>query len=443
MAAKKVSRATTKKLKDKWRAKQWYTIHAPDMFENKEIPGTPADDPTKLNNRIVEVTMQELTGDFSKSYIKLKLRINRIAGFDAYTNFIGHEFTSDYIRRLTRRRRTKIDGIFDVTTKDGYRIRVKPMAIAEHRIQSSQKAAIRQQMSNVVHDIAGGQRMSEFVSSMIRGDVSRDIFRVCKPIYRLKRIDIRRSQVLGQLSSHRAVEGEPEDIDAIPVNVDENGEPIDIDALPLEPASEVPVDGETTEGEEDEVPADASGDVSEEVPAIGESAGEEPEMPPAPEEPAPVAEEIPVEEPAAEPEEVPEEPTSVEEPAAEPEEVPEEPTSVEEPSTEPEEVPEEPTSVEEPSTEPEEVPEEPAPFEEPAVEPEEVPEEPIPVEQPAAEPEDVPEEPAPVAEESPVEEPTEEPEDAPTELPEEPAPEDEGVQEAVTDIKPEEVEKEE
>jgi len=245
LAAKKATRTTTKKLKDKWRAKQWYTIHAPDIFDNREVPATPADDPSKLNNRIVEVTMQELTQDFGKSHIKLKFKIIRIAGFEAYTDFVGHEFTTDYIRRLTRRRRTKIDGVFDVTTKDGYRIRVKPMAIAEHRIQSSQKSAIRHLMKDVVLDAANKRRMGEFVHDMITGDISRGIFRNCKHIYRLKRIDIRRSEILGQLSSHKPVEGEPEDVDAIPEPAEE-GEATS--------GSDITEEGEEVTGDEGEIP---------------------------------------------------------------------------------------------------------------------------------------------------------------------------------------------
>jgi len=328
LAAKKVSRATTKKLKDKWRAKQWYTIHAPELFDNKEIPSTPADDPSKIQGRVVEVTMQELTGDFSKSYIKLKFRVSRVAGFDAYTTFIGHEFTSDYIRRLTRRRRTKVDGVFDVTTKDGYRIRVKPMAIAEHRIQSSQKAAIRQQMSDVVMSLAKGQRMGEFIGAMIQGDVSRDIFRACKHIYRLKRIDIRRSQVLGQLSTHKAIEEDPEDIDAIP----EEG--TEIDAIP--------------EGEEGE---EQPSDLTEE--GAGSDLTEE-----SPEGDIPVSEEgaeesVPAEVPASE--EIPEESAPIEEPASEEatETIPEESAPTEEPDAEEvtETIPEESIPVNEPVSE--------------------------------------------------------------------------------------------
>lgn len=271
MAAKKVTRATAKKMKDKWRAKQWYSITAPDIFDNKEMPETPADEPSKLMGRTVEVTMHELTNDFSKSNIKVSFRINKIVGLEAKTTFIGHEFTSDYIRRLTRRRRTKVDGVFDVTTKDGYRIRVKPMAIAEHRIQSSQKSAIRKLMKDIVLKMAREQVLGEFVRSMIGGELSRNIFQACKPIYRLKRVDIRKSEVLGQLSTHKNVEKEPEDIDKIPEEPEPAGEDEDVadeavveeTEIDEEPEPETPVESidEEAEPSEPETPAETIDEV--------------------------------------------------------------------------------------------------------------------------------------------------------------------------------------
>ena len=64
-------------------------------------------------------------------HVKLKFKITEIDGFDAQTVFIGQDLTSDYIRRLTRRKRTKTDHVIDIATKDGYIVRVKPMSITE------------------------------------------------------------------------------------------------------------------------------------------------------------------------------------------------------------------------------------------------------------------------------------------------------------------------
>ena len=196
MASKASSRVAARKVKDKWRAKNWYRVLAPAMFESVQIGETPSDDPEKLKGRMLDVTLQQLTGDFSKMHIKLIFKIDDIKGSDAFSNFVGHSLTSDYIRRLTRRKRSKTDGVFDVDTKDGFIVRVKPMAVTENRIQTSQQHAIRMIMKKVITNNAKDKIISEFIRDMIAGDLSTMIFKACKPIYPIKRVEIRRSEIL-------------------------------------------------------------------------------------------------------------------------------------------------------------------------------------------------------------------------------------------------------
>src|SRR5207245_4978267 len=106
---------------------------ATEMFNRQVLGDTPTDTPDKLVGRVTEVTVQALTGDFSKMHIKLQFRVNQVQGQDALTQFVGHDMTSDYIRRLTRRKRTRTDLTVDVVTKDGWNVRVKPMAITDRR----------------------------------------------------------------------------------------------------------------------------------------------------------------------------------------------------------------------------------------------------------------------------------------------------------------------
>ncbi len=194
--ARKKSRVSARRVKDKWKAKEWYTILAPEMFDRIRIGDTPTDDPKKLMGRIAEVTVQDLTGDLSKMHIKLQFRINDIQGSNAHTQFIGQNLTSDYIRRMTRRKRTKIDGTYDVYTKDKYFLRIKPMAIPEKRVQASQQTAIRAVMRKIIEETAKQKTIGEFVKMIISGEIVRNISIACKTIYPVKRIEIRRSEVL-------------------------------------------------------------------------------------------------------------------------------------------------------------------------------------------------------------------------------------------------------
>src|SRR5256885_14161871 len=179
--AEKKSRAAARKIKDKWKAKVWYSLLAPEMFNKQALGETPTDDPGKLVGRVTEVTVQDLTGDFSKMHIKLAFRVDHVQGQDALTQFVGHDMTSDYIRRLTRRKRTRTDLTIDVVTKDGWNVRVKPMAITDRRFQTAKQRVIRTIMTKTVGEVASKQSIGEFVKGIISGDLAKTIAPACKP----------------------------------------------------------------------------------------------------------------------------------------------------------------------------------------------------------------------------------------------------------------------
>lgn len=136
MSQKVAERAAAKKIKDKWKAKSWYKILTPESFGAKEIAETPSETPDQLLGRVAETTLYNLNGDVKKEYVKLFFKVMKVDGNQAHTMFIGHDVTQDYIRRLVRRRKSRIDAIFPLTTSDGYKIRVKVTAIADKRLNS-------------------------------------------------------------------------------------------------------------------------------------------------------------------------------------------------------------------------------------------------------------------------------------------------------------------
>lgn len=198
--AKKQTTRESKKIKDKWKSKQWYSIYAPEMFNRAKIGETLSDDPAKMLGRTIEVTLQDLTGDFRMMHIKLRFRVVDHSTSDAFTRFMGLDLTSDYIRRQTRRKRTKMEGVFDVTTKDGYKVRLKPMAISDKRIQSSVQYLIRKRMESVINEAGAGHTFSELTSMVLTPDKEKglvnQILNQCRPVYPLKRMDIRKMEIL-------------------------------------------------------------------------------------------------------------------------------------------------------------------------------------------------------------------------------------------------------
>ena len=227
------TRGASRKVKDKWKAKEWYKLRAPRMFNEAEIGETPSADPEFILGRTVEVTVQELTGDYSKMNIKLKFKVTDVDGFDAKTVFMGHELTSEYVRRHTRRKKTKTDHVVDITTKDGFVLRVKPMSIADRRIQSSQEDAMRRILAETLVQMGKESNLSDLVKAIISGDMSKDLAKACRVVIPIKRIEIRKTEVLSM------GEGEPESI-----------------MEKVAPAAEEPAEEEAEEAPAEEAPAE-------------------------------------------------------------------------------------------------------------------------------------------------------------------------------------------
>ncbi|NJD99346.1 30S ribosomal protein S3ae [Thermococcus sp. LS1] len=184
--------------KDKWKMKEWYVVYAPDFFGNKEIGLTPADDPEKVIGRVIETTLKDLTGDFTKGQVKLYFQVYDVKGQNAYTKFKGHTLARSYIRSLVRRRTTRVDGIFNITTKDGYKLRVMGMVIAYRRIQTSQERAIREIMRDIIYKKAEELNYKDFILEAVTGKMATEIAKEARKIYPIKRAEIRKIKVLAE-----------------------------------------------------------------------------------------------------------------------------------------------------------------------------------------------------------------------------------------------------
>ena len=194
--AKARSRTAARKTKDRWKTKSWYNVVAPPSFDNVTVADALADSPHSLINRVTEVSLQDLTNDFRKSHIKLYFKIHEVEETNAHTQFVGHTLTSDYLRRMIRRRRSKIDGVYDATTRDGATVRVKPFATTDKRIQKSQKKTVREAMKKTLYDQAKTSTLTEFVKNILDGKTGSEIYKNCRKLYPVKRVEIYKTEVI-------------------------------------------------------------------------------------------------------------------------------------------------------------------------------------------------------------------------------------------------------
>jgi small subunit ribosomal protein S3Ae len=178
-----------------WKAKSWFKVHVPDNLGKAYIGDTIANDAESVVGRIMTATLGEITNDYAKQHMKMSFKIATVTGDSAYTEFVGHEVTRDYLRSLVKRRSSRIDCIVPVTTKDNKKVRLTICCYTFARANISQEHAIRDAIVKAVAVQAQAWDLNTLLNGIVSGEISRDLFKAVKTIYPTRRVEVIKSKV--------------------------------------------------------------------------------------------------------------------------------------------------------------------------------------------------------------------------------------------------------
>jgi small subunit ribosomal protein S3Ae len=173
--------------------KRWYTVLAPEQFDRAEIGETLADEPEKAIDRTIETTLGDLRNDAGENNTKLTFRIRELGSDTAYTEFVKHELTRDYLRSLVRRGSSKVEAYVTVLTTDDYRVQIQPVALTTKKADASQEQAIRETMVEMIEEAAEERTFADLVDSVVEGRLSSAIYNEATTIYPLRRVEIQKA----------------------------------------------------------------------------------------------------------------------------------------------------------------------------------------------------------------------------------------------------------
>jgi len=185
-----------KKTSDPFARKEWYDIKAPAIFANRNVGKTVVNRTQgqkiasdTLRGRIVEVSLADLNKDEDQAFRKIRLRVEDTQGKHVLTNFHGMDFTTDKLKSLVRRWQTLIEAHVDVTTTDGYRLRIFSIAFTKRRHNSTRKTAyaqhsqirqIRKKMFEIMSREATSSDLKDFVIKLIPEVIGKQMRRNAK-----------------------------------------------------------------------------------------------------------------------------------------------------------------------------------------------------------------------------------------------------------------------
>jgi small subunit ribosomal protein S3Ae len=187
-----MAKKNTKKVsKIKIKKKTWYKIQAPTLFASRHIGETYLANAQSAIGRVMTVNLKDLTDSFRDQSMYVTLKLENIKDQKFTTSIVGYSVIPSFIKRMARKRTSRLDDVFTVTTKEGKQVLIKAIAIAMFKSNRSVGTALRLKMQEIVTQTAQRLPFEAFASEIITGKVKMSLKRELKKLYPVKEAIVR------------------------------------------------------------------------------------------------------------------------------------------------------------------------------------------------------------------------------------------------------------
>lgn len=178
------------------RTELWLEVTSPNYLGEKPVGNILVYSEQEAIGKTLEVLHSDITEDPSHSYTKIKLRVVEVSGGIAKTSYWGHEVSRDYLRSILRRGSSKVEPIIDVTTKDGYLLRMRVTLITREKISSNKSTFLYHLLTDMMKEKASSMKLHQLVQDMLSGKTESDIFNLAKKHARVKYAGVSKVKIL-------------------------------------------------------------------------------------------------------------------------------------------------------------------------------------------------------------------------------------------------------
>ena len=210
---KKVSKkGKGKKVIDTMAKKEWYDVRAPNQFLVRDVCKTLVSRTSGLKiaseglkGRIFEANLGDLSKNEEQGYRKIKLRVEDVQGDKCITLFYGMDITRDKLGSLIKKWKTLIECNVEVSTTDGYKLRLFCIAFTRKQdnqnkktcyAQASQIHRIRAKMVEIITEEVSKCDLATLVPKLCMESIGARIQKECNKIYPLENTLIRKVKMI-------------------------------------------------------------------------------------------------------------------------------------------------------------------------------------------------------------------------------------------------------
>lgn len=159
--------AKARKTKVKTIKKAWVQLIAPEIFNKQVIGETLLADSKTAEGKTVPCNLMNLTRDMRNQNYTVKFKVTQVNGQKAETDFIGYDMNSSSLKKMVRRKKSKIVQSSTFKTADDKLIRLKTIMITRNEVSNSVATALRKSNNDTL-----AREIGKITFDKLSGEVS-------------------------------------------------------------------------------------------------------------------------------------------------------------------------------------------------------------------------------------------------------------------------------
>lgn len=190
--AKVVVKSKVKKVKRKFPVK----IQAPEYLNSVELGTSQVTDLSLLPGKRAKVNLMYVTGNIKNQNIRLTFKITDVTSGLAQTTVCVYDQIPYYLGRFLKPGSDLIEDSFEVKTKDGKEIRLKPFIVTKMNASKTVLSSMRVKAREIMEKEIATKDYDEFISSIVFGKIQNVFRNELKAIFPLKALEFRKVELL-------------------------------------------------------------------------------------------------------------------------------------------------------------------------------------------------------------------------------------------------------
>ncbi len=190
----------------KGKKKKWFPVIAPRLFRGQPVGEMHLYIPEQAFGRTMSVNLMNLTGDMKKQNSSIKLEITKGTEGKLYTEIVGYQIMPTAVKRMVRRRVSKIAMSFVSKTNDKKPIRIKPLILTRGTSKKSVQTKIRNTAKEAINEYIKNLRFEDLVREIISHKFQMTFKKQLTKIFPIRVFEIRMLDIIKK----RTTQAEPE-----------------------------------------------------------------------------------------------------------------------------------------------------------------------------------------------------------------------------------------